>query len=331
MTLSTVRSTGIGSWPGTEMLDAIKIAFAECPELPFLPELPERGPQAALIGRGTAMLSGLGVELHANGWRLTDNSGRDHRRAQASIRSDLDLLEEVAQGYVGPVKIAAAGPSTLAASLEHPRGDKVIADPGARREVSQSLAEGLAIMTAELRRRLPDLTVIIQLDEPLLPAVLGGAVPTASGLARHRRVDLPEASASIGAITERLKTSDVETWVHCCAAGVPIDLLRGAGVAAVLVDLDQLVGADWDAIGPALEEGLLLGLGALPTNRRSTADQVADRVLKSLRALDLAPEITTRTVLSPACGLAGVRVDHAVQALRTLRTAADIVTDQLVE
>ena len=171
----------------------------------------------------------------------------------------------------------------------------------------------------------------MQLDEPSLPAVLGGTVPTASGLARHRSIDIPEASSSLSAIAERLKTSDVETWVHCCAAGAPIDLVRGAGVAAVLVDLDQLVVADWDAMGSALEAGLVLGLGAVPTGGAPTADQVADRVLRSLRALDLAPDITTRTVITPACGLVGVQVDRAVQTLRTLRTAAEIVTDQLVE
>ena len=41
-----VISTGIGSWPGTDMADAIKISLAECPELPFLPELPARGEYA---------------------------------------------------------------------------------------------------------------------------------------------------------------------------------------------------------------------------------------------------------------------------------------------
>ena len=99
----------------------------------------------------------------------------------------------------------------------------------------------------------------------------------------------------------------------------------------MLVDLDRLAAPDWDAIGPALEDGLCLGLGALPTGRVLTADQVADRVLRSLRALDLAPELTTQTVITPACGLAGVAVEQAVQALRTLRTAAGIVTDQLIE
>ena len=56
--LPPIRTTGIGSWPGTDMMDAIKIAFAECPDLPYLPELPARGPYAQLIGRSTAFLAG---------------------------------------------------------------------------------------------------------------------------------------------------------------------------------------------------------------------------------------------------------------------------------
>ncbi len=46
-----VVSSGIGSWPGTDLADALKITFAECPDLPYLPELPARGPHTALIGR----------------------------------------------------------------------------------------------------------------------------------------------------------------------------------------------------------------------------------------------------------------------------------------
>ncbi|HEU5484106.1 MAG TPA: methionine synthase, partial [Microlunatus sp.] len=81
ITLDSVVSTGVGSWPGSDLADALKISFAECPDLPYLPELPQRGPHAALIGRGTALLTGLGVDLQAQGWRLADVSSRDHRRA----------------------------------------------------------------------------------------------------------------------------------------------------------------------------------------------------------------------------------------------------------
>ncbi len=189
----------------------------------------------------------------------------------ATLRADLDQLEEQIQGYAGPVKFAVAGPWTLAAMMERPRGDKVLADHGARRDLGQSLAEGVAQLIMEMRRRLPDIEPLVQLDEPLLPRVLAGEIPTASGFSRHRFVDIPEVSAMISQLVERLReTSATPTAVHCCAAAVPIDLLWRAGASTVLVDLAQLTSRDWDAIGPAMEAGLRLGAGALPTDRSVT-------------------------------------------------------------
>lgn len=193
-------STGIGSWPGTDIAAATRLTFGEFAELPYLPELPDRGAAAGMIGRATAICSGLDFDLQPAGWRLTDGSGADHRRAAALLRQDLDILEEVAQGWDGPVKVAVTGPITLAATVEKPRGDKVLSDHGARRELAQALAEGTASLFDELARRLPQIQPVLQVDEPMLPQVLGGQVATASGFGRHRRVDFPEIFAALEAL-----------------------------------------------------------------------------------------------------------------------------------
>ena len=101
------------------------------------------------------MTTGLGADLQPAGWRLTDASGIDHRRARSLLAQDLDTLEELGQGYAGPFKIQVAGPWTLAATVEKPRGDKVLSDHGARRDLAQALAEGLAGHVADVRRRVP--------------------------------------------------------------------------------------------------------------------------------------------------------------------------------
>lgn len=193
-------STGIGSWPGTDIAAVTRLTFGEFTDIPYLPELPDRGAAAGMIGRATAICSGLGFDLQPAGWRLTDGSGADHRRAAALLRQDLDTLEEVAQGYTGPVKLAVAGPITLAATVEKPRGDKVISDHGARRDLAQALAEGTAVLLHEVARRLPNVQPVLQVDEPMLPQVLAGQVATASGFGRHRRVDFPEVSAALEAL-----------------------------------------------------------------------------------------------------------------------------------
>lgn len=329
--MTAVISTGIGSWPGVDVDDAIKISFAEAPELPYLPELPDRGPYAAMIGRTTALLTGLSVDLVPAGWRLTGPfdvgaSSREHRLAKATLRSDLDVLEERAQGYSGPVKISFTGPWTMSAMMERPRGDRVLADPGARRDLGQSLGAGLDDLVGELSRRLPEVAWLVQLDEPMLPPVLDGRVATASGWGSHRVVEPAEVSDMIIRMVGEL--SPVPVLVHCCAAGVPVGLLHRAGVGGLLVDLDQLERADWDGLGAALEDGVQLGAGVLPTGSDLGADQLAARVLGPVRDLELDPDRTS-LLLTPACGLAGVTRDRAVRALRALRTAAGIVAEEL--
>ncbi|HET9650403.1 MAG TPA: methionine synthase [Microlunatus sp.] len=332
-----VRSTGIGSWPGADVTEAVKIAFAESPEIPYVPELPARGPWASMIGRATAFLHELPVDLRPAGWRLSDASSREHRQAKATLRSDLDQLEEQAQGYTGPVKLSVAGPWTLAASMERPRGDRVLADSGARRELGQSLAEGISELLVELRRRLPGIGWWVQLDEPLLPSVLHGSVPTASGMSRHRPVDRPEVTATYLQLVDRIHRvhGALPVLVHSCAPEVPVALLRPTGVAGVLLDRDQATTRVWDEVGEAIEAGFLIGIGALPTASPPSADhpptsrQIADRALQPLRTLGLGPDVADRLLITPACGLAGFDRAGAIRALRTVREAAEIVTEEL--
>jgi hypothetical protein len=201
--------------------------------------------------------------------------------------------------------------------------------------VAQSLTDGIGELVAELRRRLPEVSLVVQLDEPLLPAVLTGSLRTASGFSRHPSVDRPEVSEVYTGLVRHLRGSDPgpPVVVHCCAPGAPVDLLRRAGVAGVALDLGQMGSTEWDQVGEGLGDGFWFGAGALATDRPAPTarpDAVAKRVLGPLDDLGLDAETGLRTVLTPACGLAGFDRDGAVRALRTLRSAAEIVTDRLL-
>src|SRR3954447_10579445 len=138
-------ASGVGSWPGTdaeEYAEAVRVVLGEAPDLPYLPELPGRGTPAGMIGRAVAMVADLGFDLQPAGWRAPDPPRIDHRRARSLLAQDLDAVEELAQDVTRRFKIQVAGPWTLAASIEKPRGDKVVSDHGARRELRQALARG---------------------------------------------------------------------------------------------------------------------------------------------------------------------------------------------
>src|SRR5690242_5099764 len=344
--------------PGTNPAEAMRVIAGELPEFPHLPELPARGPGADLTGRTAALLVDIPVEVSPRGWRLAERPGRDLSRARTMLSSDLDVMEEVLDGYRGLVKVQLCGPWTLAATLELPRTLNVaIADPGAVADLTASLAEGAAAHVAEIAKRLPGAQVAVQFDEPALPAVAGGEVPTASGLSRLRPV---EAEVLRDRLAQVLAAVQGCTAVHSCAPSVPFGLIRTAGAGGLSFDLSQLRRGEEDGIAEAAEAGLGLLIGAVPaiqepdTGTRTSggarppaqgpagtlapgdgsaeARQTAERVIRLWRRLDLPlASCPDQVVITPACGLAGASPSYARAALTRCREAASMLAELIEE
>jgi hypothetical protein len=316
--------------PGTDFAESLRIVLGELPDLPHLPELPARGPGAGLTGRTLALTTEVGADLQPAGWRLTDAPGVDQRRARSLLGQDLDVVEEMCQGFTGTFKVQVCGPWTLAATVERPRGDRVLADRGARRDLAQALAEGVAAHLADVRRRLPGAELVVQVDEPGLPAVLAGAVPTASGFQRHRSVEAPEASAALEWVFASASKVGATSVAHCCARDTPVELLAGAGAEGISVDLEALADDAHGAVGAVLERGGSAYLGVVPTAAPTATDAAAvtdaaltDQVLAFLDRLGLDPgEHGDRLVITPTCGLAGAAPAWARRALELCSTVA---------
>jgi methionine synthase II (cobalamin-independent) len=327
----SIAATGVGSMPGEDAAAydrAVRVVLEELPDLAHVPELPGRGPHADMTARALAVVAELGADLQPAGWRLTGHSGPvgiDHRRARSLLAQDLDTVEERSQGWSGSFKTQVTGPWTLASTVERPRGDRVLADRGARHELAEALAEGLRGHLADVRRRLPDARLVVQVDEPALPAVLAGRVPTASGFHRHRSVDAASASAALELVLGAVNESGATAVAHCCASDAPIGLLTGAGAAGVSVDLDVLPPAAYDDLAGLLEQGRPVHLGVVPSTAPATplSDRaVTERVLRFLDMVGLDPESASSLVVTPSCGLARADATWARQALVLCRTVA---------
>ncbi|HVF20027.1 MAG TPA: methionine synthase [Mycobacteriales bacterium] len=323
MTITWPRgaATGVGSMPGDDPAESCRVLAGELPDLPFLPELPSRGPGSDLLGRAASILVDLHVDLQPSGWRLTSRAGVDERRARDLLRRDLDALEVAFAGYAGPLKLQVCGPWTLCAGVELPRGDRALADPVARRDVSESLAEGLRVHVADVAARVPGATLIVQLDEPGLSAVRDGRIPTASGFGAIAAV--PDADLSDG-LRAAVDACGVPTGVHCCADDPALGVLAASGAVFLSVDSAKLVPRrDYDPIGESFERGVVLLLGVVPSldvdlDRTSVADAAAPaRALG--RALGVPPaDLADRVVVTPTCGLAGASPAYARAALHRL-------------
>jgi methionine synthase II (cobalamin-independent) len=322
-------ATAIGSMPGTDPVEAITTVFGELPDLPHLPELPARGLGADLIGRTAALLVDLPFELVPSGYRVTAHPSSEQRRATELLRRDLDALQEVADrtgARPNAVKVQVAGPWTLTADIELVRGHRVLTDPGALREFSQSLAEGLTAHIAEVGAR-TGAPVLVQLDEPTLPSVLAGRLRTPSGFGMVPAVGTHEAVELLNTVIEAARAaSGRDVIVHCCAPNVPIGLLREAGATAISLDATLLSGADsemLDAIGEAWDAGTMLLLGLVPSTdpaRPPTLHDVAKPALDLIDRIGFARTLLAdRAVPTPTCGLAGASQAWARQALTLTR------------
>jgi methionine synthase II (cobalamin-independent) len=327
--------------PGEDPMEAARTIAGELPDLPYLAELPGRGPGADMTGRAAGLLVDMPVELAGpRGWRITDRPGRDLRRARSLLSSDLDAMEEALDGYAGLFKVQLAGPWTLAATIEQPHSlNSALADPGLVADLASSLAEGAAAHVAEVAKRIPKATVIVQFDEPSLPSVLHGAVPTPSGMSRVRAVEDENARDRLHQV---LAATGKYTVVHCCGHDIPFGMIVSAGADGVSFDPAQLRNADLDGFAEAAEAGAGLLIGALPTTgpraagskgeQRPTPKDTAGIVRDLWHKMDLPPALcAAQVVITPACGLAGASPQQARDALRWCREAAAILPEMMGE
>jgi methionine synthase II (cobalamin-independent) len=248
------------------------------------------------------------------------------------LASDLDVLEEVLQGYEGPLKIQLCGPWTLAATLELTRTmNMALADPGAVADLTASLAEAAAAHAADMARRVPGARLVVQFDEPALPSVLAGQVPTQSGVSRLAAI---EADTARDRLSQVLGATPGYTVVHCCATTVPFGIISRAGADGLAFDLSQLRRGEADEVAEVAEAGLGLLTGAIPAvaDEPGGAQETAERVLRLWRRLGL-PLATAadQAVITPACGLAGASPAQARAALTRCREAAAMLPELIEE
>ena len=310
--------TAIGSWPGTSVREAVRtvrdlLLAGDGEGLPHLPETPARGPGADIIGRAAGLLVDLPVDLQPSGWRFVDRPGRDAGRTASLHREDLDELAEAYDGYVGPLKVQVAGPWTLAARCGSTVASGSVADPGAVADLVASLADGIQAYVADVRRLVPGADVVLQVDEPSLPAVLEGSLPTSSGFGRVRAVDPQVVMRGIESV---LAAHDGETAVHCCHPSAPLPLLRATGAGALAIDLTDATPARWESVAATLDAGTGCGSGACRPTARHRRGRPGVRA-RGLRTGGAGRDALRGLVVSPTCGLAGLTPEGARSVLRT--------------
>lgn len=343
-----VTATAFGEWPGADPVESTRVVRGELgdPHLPFLVELPQRGPGADPVGRSASLLVDLFVDVQPHGWRLVERPGKDHRRAASLMTQDLNALADVVGAEERPgraLKISLRGPLSLAANLYLHNGERALSDAGARRDLLQSVAAGVGQYVARAAASAPGARITVQVDEPEIAAILAGAIPTASGYRTLRSVPAAEVQGSwqqlIGAVTAA-GAETVFALPRAEASGPlrpgtqsPFELARAAGAQGMALAAEALQARDWEAIAEAVENGhrIWLGLLAAPVNggQLPQVSALVERVLRPWRKLGLSLQDLPALRLTPAAGLAGTAPATARQVLTRL-TGTAAALDQVV-
>jgi len=321
-------ATGIGSWPGTSPRQAAEVIIGELHTLPHLVELPARGVGADMIGRAGALLVDIGIDTVPRGYRIASGRSAVARRAASLLDEDIDALEEAwekagLRGGARTLKVQAPGPITLAAQLELPNGHRAITDAGAVRDLAGSLVEGVAAHRAQLARRL-DTPVVVQFDEPLLPAALEGRLTGVTSLTPVHPVD---ESVAIGLLDDCAAAVGAEAVLHSCASALPWKILQRSAVHAVSIDASTLAAVDLDGLGEFVESGRTVVLGVISSTEpaaRPSVQEVAKAAAGVTDRLGFARSVLRERIgIAPACGLAGATPEWACTAVELAQKAAD--------
>lgn len=328
-TANNVFVTSFCQFPGLDPIEIHQVVRGELgePNLPVLPQLSERGVGADPLGRSAALISDMGFDLQPHGWRIGVRDGLDARRARSILRSDENLLADVLGAEKKPalrLKISVLGPWSLAAGLYLSHGERILLDHGARRDVLEAYAEGVKEHLLRLRSTTTLRSFTVQLEEPQLPAVLDGTLPTASGYRTLRSIPRAEVRQVYAQFVTTL--SDVAgTSVIINLPGADndwrqrVDLTHQAGIGGYLINPAHLSAFGWERVAALVESGSQIYLQILEPGMR--APGVVDGVKKILRPwqqLGLPLTALGQLTLMPTTSFAHSSANEVISCLQHL-------------
>ncbi|MET3810275.1 hypothetical protein [Arthrobacter sp. UYEF3] len=328
-----VTATALGAWPGEDPVEAARIIRGELgsPHLPFLAELPDRGVGSDALGRTASLLEGLAVDVQPHGWRLVDRPGKDLMRARSALSTDVNVLADVIGAEDSPateLKIQLLGPLSLAAGLHLHNGERALIDHGARRDLAASLAAGVDAHLRRVVTAAPGASLVVQLDEPDIAAVMAGTIPTSSGYRTLRAVAGSEVTESWRVVIDALRAAGAaEIVVSVPEVEAPFDRILAAGADGIAVPLRALTSRQWEQLAGAVEAGKRLWAGVLAVDDPAAAlprvPQAVESLWRPWHQLGLPAGSLGSVRVTPAGGLAGHTPSSATAVLTRLTQLAD--------
>ncbi|WP_158591123.1 hypothetical protein [Kocuria tytonis] len=333
---SRITATLTRALRGTDVVETFTVLRGElgAPHLAAVPLLPDRGPQAELAARTSAVLDSLHADRQPHGWRITGVPGDDSRQARTLLASDLNAVADVLGAESGadtaPVLFSLLGPVSLAATVHVHNGEKLQSDPGARRDLAQSWCAGVGDLVASLRRNTDGRDAVLVVQEPELERVLTGTIPTASGYRTLRSLPQQEVRGTLTDAVQACRAAGAAT-VAVDTGTAPARWARDAGAHAAVVRVPTGPTEQWEPLAALHEAGLTLCLDSVPVTGRTPVRSFVDTVVRPWADLGMDPAALLGTVLAPSADISTLAPPELAGALERLTRLCGALTDACSE
>jgi hypothetical protein len=342
-----ILTTGIGSLPHASMDAALEYAFRS--SLPFLPQMPVRNAREYMIVQALEGMPGL--QVREKGESSLDR--REWAEGQAELADALDkafraaktlanafesfepgdawscwqpFLWEVGERKIKLAKIQISGPMTCQWALRLSDGSPADSDQQVSTQIFRLVLARALAMVRKLRAQ--GVMPLLFLDEP-------GFYCFSKTSPRHL-LGLQE----LKIVIQTLKKEEALVGLHCCSntdwsviLGLDLDVLSIDGRLSLGALLTQK-----EAIQRFVREGGRLSLGVIPTGldpeaiEGFSASETIAYLTSTLRTAGFAEaeqirNILSRSLYTPACGLALHRVEDAEKIQSDLGEMAKVVTE----
>ena len=231
----------------------------QLPPVPLTAHQAEGRWGADAIGRAVGLLTELHVDRTSYGWRLTASAGKDERLEDSALIEAFDAIAEYGASRPGQIQISLPGPWTLVTALSLSSGARVLGDYGARRDVVQAYAFGIAAFTDRIAGL--GMQPTVRLVESRLNPVLTGTWPTVSGWASLPAISETQVWAALESTLRHLPPTvlalpDLDP-LRLQGKEIPAaEAVRRTGARSVSVPLASLRPHSWEQLAILAEAGL---------------------------------------------------------------------------
>ncbi|WP_314302278.1 hypothetical protein [Kocuria palustris] len=319
------RATVVGGLPGTSAVEAFTVMRGElgAPHRSGLLPLPQRSDVADDLPRTVAVLTELWCDLQPHGWRLQRHDSKESRAARSLLASDLNVLADVigaeSDGDLEPVTTQLLGPTALAARLHLHGGERVLRDHGARRDLVDSLADGLGGHLSALRQSIGPRGIVVRLAEPELLRVLEGRIPTASGYQTLRAVPWSEVREGLERVVEAARAAGALSVELQLPEGLEPARALGVGADRIVVSAPGPSARDWEPLAEIQDSGtdlcLLLPHLVEGLSRPSSTSREVEAIVRPISEVGMPLKELSRLMVAVGPGLEELAPDRLQSVL----------------